>query len=163
MVISKHSENIISLTREGVVLQNDLMNDPTAWFPEANTILGSTGGQEVVDLLIDVLGPRQVLVALNLSLDEMVAVDGGGHGHLGQATADELQHGHLGGGVLHGHAVRSEAEVAGASLYVLPGGVIEVGVEDLLGQGQGPPQSLLYNLQVGDQFLVWQRRVLVEF
>merc|ERR1711881_677106 len=29
--------------------------------------------------------------------------------------------------------------------------VIKVGVEDLLGQGQGPPQSLLYNLQVGDQ------------
>lgn len=39
------------------------------------------------------------------ALDQVVAVDGGGHHGLGQAGGDELQHGHLGGGVLHGHAV----------------------------------------------------------
>lgn len=36
-------------------------------------------------------------------------------GHPGQAAADELQHGHLGRGVLHGHAVRPQPRE-----YVLP-------------------------------------------
>ena len=52
--------------------------------------------------------------------------------HLGQPGADELQHGHLGGGVLHGHLVRPQSQVAGASLNILAGGVIQMGVEDLL-------------------------------
>ena len=43
------------LTWESVVLQDDLMNDTTAWFPEAHSILGSCGGQEVVHFLVDIL------------------------------------------------------------------------------------------------------------
>ena len=42
----------------------------------------------------------------------MVTVDGGGDGHLGQAGGDELQHGHLGCGVLHGNSVRPQAKIA---------------------------------------------------
>ena len=63
------------LTREGIILKDDLVGDSTARFPEPNTVLGSKGGQKVVDLRVDDLG--QVLLALNLCLDEMVAVDGG--------------------------------------------------------------------------------------
>jgi hypothetical protein len=33
--------------------------------------------------------------AVDLGLDKVVAVDGGRNGNLGQARADELQHGHL--------------------------------------------------------------------
>ena len=62
------------------------MNDTAAGFPEADPVLGSGRGQEVVHLLVDVLGPRQVLVALNLGLDQMVAVDGGWHCHLNRTT-----------------------------------------------------------------------------
>ena len=40
--------------------------------------------------------------------------------HLGQPRADELQHGRLGGGVLHGHPVRPQ--VAGVPLQVLTRG-----------------------------------------
>lgn len=57
------------------------------------------------NLLVDVLGSGQVLVALDLSLDEMVAVDGGGHGDLGKPGRDELQHGHLRRRVLHRNTV----------------------------------------------------------
>ena len=52
--------------------------------------------------------------------------------HLRQTGADKLQHGHLGGGVLHGHPVGPQPQVAGAPLNVLTGGVIQMGVEDLL-------------------------------
>ena len=58
------------------------MNDTAAGFPEADPVLGSGRGQEVVHLLVDVLGPGQVLVALDLRLDQVVAVDGGGNSDL---------------------------------------------------------------------------------
>ena len=54
-----------------------------------------------------------------------------GH-HLGETTADELQHGHLRGGVLHGHSVGPQAEVAVPAVNVLAGGVVKVRVQDLL-------------------------------
>lgn len=54
----------------------------------------------------------------------MVAVDGGGDGDPGQAAADELQHGHLSGGVLHGHAVGTQAQVRAAALNLLARGVV---------------------------------------
>ena len=58
------------------------MNDTAAGFPEADPVLGSGRGKEVVHLLVDVLGPGQVLVALDLRLDQVVAVDGGGNSDL---------------------------------------------------------------------------------
>ena len=138
------------------------MDDATAGLPEPDSVLSPGGGEEVVDLLVHVLGPGQVLVALDLGLDEMVAVDGGGDGHPGQAAADELQHRHLGSGVLHRHSVGSEPQVAGASLNVLLGRVVQVRVQDLLRQSHRPAQPLLHHLQVGHQLLVGEGRALVE-
>lgn len=71
----------------------------------------------------------------------MIAMNGGGHGHPGQATADELQHGHLGRGVLHGHAVRVQAKVRSATVDVLSVGLSQVTVHDLLRQGERPIES----------------------
>ena len=76
------------------------MDDSTAGFPEADTVLGPGGGQEVVDLLVDVLGPGKVLVPLNLGLDQMVTVDCAGDCNFGKSRADELKHRHLSCGVL---------------------------------------------------------------
>ena len=56
---------------------------------------------------------------------------GCGH-HLGETTADELQHGHLRGGVLHCHSVGPQAEVAVPAVNVLAGGLVKVRVKDLL-------------------------------
>ena len=72
----------MKLTREGVVLQDDLMNNAASWFPEPDSVLGTGSGEEVVHLAVDILGPGQVLVALDLGLDQVVAVDGGGDSHL---------------------------------------------------------------------------------
>ena len=58
------------------------MNDSGSWFPESDAVLGSGRGQEVVDLLVEVLGPVQILLALNLSLDQVVTVDGGWYSDL---------------------------------------------------------------------------------
>ena len=58
------------------------MDNSTARFPEANTILGTSCGQEVVNLSVYVLGSGQVLVAFNLCLDQMVAMDCGRNSNL---------------------------------------------------------------------------------
>lgn len=67
-------------------------------------------------------------------------MDGGGDGHLGQAAADELQHGHLGRGVLHGHAVRPQPQVGAAAVDLLVHWVVQVAVYDLLGQRERPAE-----------------------
>ena len=69
---------ILNITRESVVLEDDLMDDAAARLPEPYPVLGTGGGQEVVNLLVDILGPGQILVSFNLSLDQVVAVDRGG-------------------------------------------------------------------------------------
>lgn len=59
-------------------------------------------------------------------------MDGGGHGHPRQAAADELEHRHLSRGILHGHAVGTQAQVGATAVDFLVVGVIEVTVHDLL-------------------------------
>lgn len=78
------------------------------------------------------LRPGQILIAADLGFDQVIAVDGGGNRHLWQAAADELEHGHLRGGVLHGHAVGVQAKVSTSAIDLLVVGVIEVAVYDLL-------------------------------
>lgn len=86
------------------------------------------------------LSPLQVLSSSNLSFNQVIAVDRGGNGHLGQAAADELQHGHLGRGVLHGHAVRTQPQVSAAAVDLLPCRIIQVAVHDLLRECQRPAE-----------------------
>lgn len=62
----------------------------------------------------------------------MITVNGGGHSHPWQATADELEHCHLGRSVLHGHAVRMQAQVSSATVDILIVGVSQVSIHDLL-------------------------------
>ena len=71
------------------------------------------------NLLVRVNGTLKVNSAALLGLDEVVAVNGGGHSNAWQTTGDKLQHGHLRSGVLHGNTVGAEAEVALTSHNVL--------------------------------------------
>src|SRR5919112_1056769 len=70
--------------REGVVLEDDLVDDPASGPPEADAVAGRHRAQELVDLGVDVEGELQVGPGADLRLDEVVAVHRGGHGHLGE-------------------------------------------------------------------------------
>jgi hypothetical protein len=65
-------------TGESVVLEDDLVNDTGTGLPETDVVLGAGSGQEVVDLLVDVLGTGKILLTTNLGLNQVVTVDGGG-------------------------------------------------------------------------------------
>ena len=135
-------------TRESIVLQHDLVNDARAGFPETNVVLCARGGQEVVDLLVDLVGAGQILLTADLGLDEMVTVDGGGSGDGRKTGRHELEDGHLGGGVLASYTVGTELEIAGATLNLLAVGVVQMRVENLLGKGERPVQTATDNAQV---------------
>ena len=128
---------------EGVALEDDLVDDPRPRLPEADAVLGRDAGQEVVDLLVGLLGRQEVGDGAHLGQDQVVAVDGGGHLHPGQAGGGELEQRHLGGGVLHGHPVGLQLDVGLAPLEagrVGHGVAGQVAEEDLLGQGERPPE-----------------------
>lgn len=77
------------------------------------------------------LGTLQVLSPSDLGLDQVIAVDGGGNGHLGKTAADELKHRHLSRGILHGYAVRTQAQVGAAAVDLLPCWIIQVTIDNL--------------------------------
>ena len=107
------------------------MDDARAWSPEANVVLGARGRQEVVDLFVDILSTSEVLFAADLSLDQMVTVDGGWRCHRRHAGRHELEDGHLCGGILTRHTVGTKLQVRLATLDVLAVRIIEMRVQDL--------------------------------
>lgn len=141
-------------TGEGIVLEENLVNDTRAGAPETNVVLGASRGQEVVDLLVDIDSASQILGATGLGLNQMITVDGGRVGDGVHAGGHELEDGHLGGGVLTGDTIRSELEVRGTSLDLLAMGIIQMGVEDLLGIGQGAVETGADDLKVLGHLLV---------
>ena len=72
----------------------------TSFRGSIETHLGSRRGQEVVDLLVDVDGTRQILHTANLGLNQVVAVHGGRDSSGVHARRHELEEGHLRGCVL---------------------------------------------------------------
>ena len=128
------------LAREGVVLQHHLVDDAGPRPPEADAVLGGGRAQEVVDLLVLVERRAEVALALDARLDEVVAVDRGGHGDRVAPGLHELEHGRLPQHVLQDHPVGAELQVALAGLHLLVLGVVQVSEQDLVGQGEGPAQ-----------------------
>ena len=117
---------------------------PAARLPEADAVLGRDRLEEVVDLGVG-RRPRRSRSTCGavLGLDEVVAVHGGRHRHLGQARGHELQQRHLRGGVLHGHAVGVEVGVGTAPRRgPAPRGSRRWLIEDLLGEGERPAEAL---------------------
>lgn len=124
-------------TGESIVLENDLVDNTRARAPETKVVLGAGRGQEVVNFLVDADGAGKILLTTNLGLNQVVTVDGGGVGDGIHTSRHELEDGHLSSGVLAGNAVGAELEVRLATLDFLAVGIIQMGVEDLLGVGKG--------------------------
>ena len=131
---------------KGVVLEDDLVDDPRARLPEAGAIAGGGAAQELVDLFVLGHGDLEVGVRADAGLNQVVAVDGGGDDDALETGELELEQRHLRGGVLEGDAVRLQRRVIHAALDRLVGRIGEVSEEDLLGQGQGaiepPPRDV---------------------
>ena len=141
-------------TRKSVVLQHDLVDDTRAGPPETNVVLCTRRGEEVVDLLVDILGAGQVLLSADLGFNKMVTVDRGGRRNRGHAGRHELEDGHLRGGILAGYTVGTKLEVALAADNLLAVGVVQMRVQDLLGKGERSVQAAAHNLEVLAHLLV---------
>ena len=76
--------------RERVLLEHDLVDDARAGAPEADAVLGGDRLEKVVHLLVALLGGEEVGLRADLGLNEVVAVNGGRHGHLREPSGHEL-------------------------------------------------------------------------
>jgi hypothetical protein len=120
-------------TGESVVLQNDLVDDTGAGLPETDVVLRSSGGQEVVDFLVDVIGTSQILLASNLGLNQVVAVDGGRGRDGWHASRHELKNSHLSRSILASDTVGTQLQVGNTTLDILVVRVVKVRIQNLLG------------------------------
>lgn len=120
------------------------MNDARARRPKVNPKSLSRALQEVKHLLVGTQPSRQVLVGALLAHNQVVAVYARGDGGSRQVARHELQQRHLRRRVLHVGAVGLQLQV-GVPANVAPAvgvgqqvlfGLVEVRVEDLLGEGQ---------------------------
>lgn len=132
-------------TGESIILEQNLVNDTRARFPETNVVLGARGGEEVVHLFVDLDSSGEILRTTDLGLNQVVAMYGGRIGDRGHASRHELENGHLRRGILTGHTVRTELEVRRTTFDLLTVGVVQMGVEDLLGEGKRAIESLADN------------------
>ena len=136
--------------REGVVFEHHLVDDACTREPAVNAVLGRDGLQEIVHFLAFFLGARKVLFDTFTSDNQVVAVHGARHGHAGLTGGGELQKGHLGGSVLHGHAVGVEfGKILAAFISPVLGAINQVAVDNLFGEGERTAQLLAGSFNAG--------------
>ena len=80
------------LAGKGIILQRDLVDDSGPWPPEAHTVLGRRGTQEVVHLAVLRERLSEVRCALHARLDQVVTMDACWHGGLGPPRLHKLEH-----------------------------------------------------------------------
>ena len=111
------------------------MDDARAGAPESHAVLGRGGAQEVIDLAVLAQRFLQVLGTFHPRLDEVVAVDRGGNGGGGAEGLHELEHGRLAQHVLQDDAVGPEVDVSLPPYQARLGGIVQMGQQNLVGQG----------------------------
>ena len=148
-------------TRESVVLEKNLVDDTRAGLPETNVVLGASAGKEVVNFLVNADGAVKILLATDLGLDQVIAVDGGRVGDLVHTGTHELENGHLGGGILASNAIGTELEVRATTLNVLAVRVVQVRVENLLGVRERAVETAANDGEVLGHLLVVDEVVLL--
>jgi hypothetical protein len=124
------------------------VDDAGAGFPKADAVFLRDALEEVEDLLVGLESDRKVLIGSKTPQQEMVAVNGGGHGRAGNARAHELKEGHLGSGVLHGYPIGAQEKKALPRFQLLALRIVQVAQHHLLHQRQRPAQALAHHRQV---------------
>jgi hypothetical protein len=95
------------------------VNDSGTRFPETDAIFVGNIAQEIEHLLVGHLCRLQVGICIPVSLNQVIAMHGRRHCHLFPARVHQLQQGHLGSGILHGHPVGSKVHVIFGSPVIL--------------------------------------------
>ena len=133
---------------ECIVLKDYLVDDAGSRLPETHSVARSRGGKEAIDLAVGPAGLGEVGLDALAGADEVVAVYGGRGADALLAGVHELEDGHLGRRVLHGHAVRAEAGVTAPRRF-RRAGLVQMREKYLLGKSEGPGHRGLRNLHPG--------------
>ncbi len=126
------------------------MDDASTREPAVNAVLGGDGLEEIVNFLAFFLGAGEVLFDTFAGDNQVVAVHGARHCHAGLTGGGELEECHLGGSVLHGHAVGVEfGKILAALVSPVLGAINQVAVDNLFGEGERTAQLLAGSFNAG--------------
>ena len=122
------------------------MNNARPGFPESDAVFFGGRFQKVVHFPILIACSQQVFFRPHLRPNQVVAMNRAGNRGLFLPRLDELQHGHLGRGILHRHAVRSKGQHGFSPLPRLSVEIVGVGNQNFFGQGQSSTELLASGL-----------------
>ena len=140
---------------ECIILQYDLVNDSGAGLPEPDPVFIGNGRQEIIDFFIFTYRLGQVGLAFILCHDQVIAMHRTGYRYFFAAGGIKLKQGHLGGGILHRHAIRGEIHISFSPFKILRfHSVKKVSIQNFLSQGQGTSQCFTGGIHFGGHFSV---------
>ncbi len=121
---------------ECIILKHNLMDNSRTRFPESDSVFVRNACEEFVHFLVIGVCPKQIARRSDFRLNQMIAVNGGGHRHGFSSGGHELKQCHLSGCILHGYSVWSEFHIALSPLRCFHRFFKIVRVEDLFSQCQ---------------------------
>ena len=126
--------------REGIILKHHLVYDAGTWLPKSDSVLIRYRSEKIKNLVGFINGLLKICSCAYAGLNEVVAVNRGGHRYFFAACRHELQQGHLGRSILHGNTIGRKINVGITSLKgffreLLP----EVSVQNFLAKSKGSP------------------------
>ena len=138
-------------SREGIVFQDNLVDNSSPGLPETNSVFVGYRGKEVKNLF-GLLGSHfKVYFGTFFGLDKVVAVYGCRYSHFGFASVHELQECHLSGGVLTSDTIRGKIHIIFSSCKGLGRcSFPKVCIENFFSEGKGAAYDatrLIYSLR----------------
>ena len=97
--------------RERIVFEDHLVDDPSSWLPEADTIFLGHCCQKIVNLLVGDFCTFQICNGSIFGQNQVIAMDRGGYCGLLLTGLHELKQSHLSSCILHGNTIRIEIHV----------------------------------------------------
>src|SRR5215831_4971722 len=129
--------------RDGVLLEHNLVDDARPRGPEAQAVTSRGRAQETIHLSMFLDGVAQVALGCRTRLDEVVAVDGGRHGHSPAPGLHELKQRGLSKDVLQNHPIGPQLQNAVTRLEIRLGvRIVEVSKQELVGERQRLVESV---------------------
>src|SRR5688572_1250041 len=86
---------------KGIIFQNHLVDDSSAWLPETNAVFIGNRGKKIIYLPVCLDRQLEVFFGTHFSLDKVITMDCGGNSNFITSAGHKLEQSHLSRSILH--------------------------------------------------------------